>query len=230
MAAISIIIPTLNEQQGIVPFLLKLQSLRAQCELIVADGGSDDNTVVLTGTLVDKVIRSKKGRAIQMNTGAKVASAPLLLFLHADTFLPEDAMSQIDHAIDSGYHWGRFDVKLTGDPLTLIVVAWLMNIRSRWTGIATGDQAIFIQKSLFDQLNGFANISLMEDIELSTRINKLSKPYCSKSKVFTSGRRWINFGVFKTIRLMWWLRLQYFMGASPERLAQLYQKGEFWKI
>ena len=229
MADISIIIPVLNEQAGIESFLHALQALRPHCELLLVDGGSDDNTVALAQPYVDDIVFSDAGRAIQMNIGAAMATSPILLFLHADTYLPDNVLEQISCAINH-HRWGRFDVKLTGEPIILIVVAWLMNIRSRWTGIATGDQAIFVEKSLFEQLNGFADISLMEDIELSTRLNKLAKPYCSKSKVFTSGRRWINFGVFKTISLMWWLRLQYFLGASPERLVQLYQKGNFWKV
>lgn len=229
MAEISIIIPTLNEQTGIVSFLTKLQTLRPQCELIVVDGGSDDQTVTLAAPYVDDIIQTQKGRSVQMNAGAVAACSPILLFLHADTLLPDDAIEQIQQAITDGYQWGRFDIKLTGSHPMLKVVAWLMNKRSRWTGIATGDQAIFVTKALFEQMNGFAEIALMEDIELSSRLKKQGRPYCIKSKVISSGRRWLNFGIFKTIVLMWWLRLQFFLGAQPEHLAKLYTEGRFWK-
>jgi rSAM/selenodomain-associated transferase 2 len=230
MAEISIIIPTLNEEAGIISFLIDLQPLRTHCELIVVDGGSDDNTVMLAESYVDVVIKSGKGRAMQMNAGAAAATAPILLFLHADTQLPDDAIEKINFAREQGYVWGRFDVTLTGNLIMLNVVAWLMNTRSRWTGIATGDQAIFVKKTVFDRINGFANIALMEDIDLSTRLKQQGKPCCVKSKVTTSGRRWIQFGIVKTIGLMWWLRLRYFFGAKPEHLAQLYRKGRFWKV
>lgn len=229
MAEISIIVPTLNEEVGMIRFLTKLQSFRPRCELIVVDGGSEDDTALLAEAYVDEVIRTDKGRALQMNVGAAFASAPVVLFLHADTYLPEDAVEQIQQAMEQGYQWGRFDIKLTGNHPMLTIVAWLMNMRSRWTGIATGDQALFVQTKLFEQLNGFADIVLMEDIELSSRLKYQGSPYNVKSKVTSSGRRWISFGIFKTITLMWWLRLQYFFDVSPKYLAQLYKEGRFWK-
>jgi len=229
MKQFSIIIPTLNEAQGIITFLTKLQALRSQCELIIVDGGSDDETASLAEPFVDDVIKSGKGRSIQMNVGAAIAGAPILVFLHSDTYLPNDAIEQIELAINKGYCWGRFDIKLSGKSKILDIVAWLMNKRSRWTGIATGDQAIFVEKVLFEQVGGYADIALMEDIELSGQLNKLSRPYCSRKKVISSGRRWLSFGVFRTICLMWWLRLRYFFGADPTALEQLYRKGLFWK-
>jgi len=228
VADISIVIPTFNEEVGIITFLTKLQKLRPQCELIVVDGGSDDDTSVLAESYVDDVVTSDKGRSIQMNVGAALASTPTIVFLHADTYLPDDAIEQIEQAISEGYRWGRFDIKLSGQAKILTIVACLMNKRSRWTGIATGDQAIFVEKSLFDHVDGYADIALMEDIELSGKLKGLSKPYCCRSKVISSGRRWLSFGVFRTISLMWWLRLRYFMGADPADLEQLYRKGLFW--
>ncbi|MFW5426834.1 MAG: TIGR04283 family arsenosugar biosynthesis glycosyltransferase [Methylophagaceae bacterium] len=229
MAKISIIIPTYNEEVGIITFLTKLQVMRPECELIVVDGGSDDDTVSLVESFVDDVVRSDKGRAIQMNVGAAMASTPILLFLHADTFLPKDAMEQIQQAMEKGFQWGRFDIKLSGKSLVLSFVAWMMNKRSCLTGIATGDQALFVDKTVFDELGGFADIALMEDIELSSKLNKQTKPYCVKTKVISSSRRWLSFGVVKTILLMWWLRLRYFLGTDPTDLEQLYRKGRFWK-
>ena len=226
---LSIIIPTLNEEEGIVEFLQPLQQLRADCELLIVDGGSDDNTVELAQPYVDDVLKSAKGRAMQMNEGAAIASAPVLLFLHADTSLPDDALTQIQSAIDRGANWGRFDVTLSTNDLRLNIVAWMMNKRSYLTGIATGDQAVFVKKDLFEELSGFANIALMEDIELSSRLKKQGRPYCVKSKVISSARRWLSFGVIRTISLMWFLRLRYFFGADPIELEQLYRKGRFWK-
>jgi len=229
VADISIIIPTLNEEVGITPFLTKLQALKPQCELIVVDGGSEDETVSLAEPYVDDAVKSDKGRSTQMNVGAAMATAPIVLFLHSDTYLPNDAIEQIHHAINEGFRWGRFDIKLSGKARMLTIVTWLMNRRSRWTGIATGDQAIFVEKSLFDKVGGYADIALMEDIELSGKLKAVSKPFCSRKKVTSSGRRWLSFGVFKTISLMWWLRLRYFLGADPTLLEQLYRKGIFWK-
>ncbi len=228
MTEISIIIPSLNEEAGIVAFLSPLQALRPQCELILVDGGSIDNTVNLAQDYVDKLINAKAGRAKQMNEGAAVANAPILLFLHADTVLPDDAIEQIQHAVKLGYQWGWFNITLTGHYL-LSVVAWLMNKRSRLTGISTGDQTLFIDKTSFTELGGFADISLMEDIELTSRLKKRGQAYCILSKVISSGRRWLKFGIIKTILLMWSLRLRYFFGASPNELEQLYRKGQFWK-
>ena len=226
---LSIIIPALNEEAGIMTFLNHLQALRSQCELILVDGGSDDKTLELAHPYVDKQITADKGRARQMNAGAKQATAPILLFLHADTFLPEDAVTQIESAITSDCDWGRFDVRLESNDLQLKIVAWLMNKRSCFTGIATGDQAIFVKKAVFEQVGGFADIALMEDIEFSKRLNKNGRPYCIKSKVTSSARRWLSFGIVKTILLMWSLRLRYFLGANPTKLEQLYKKGRFWK-
>lgn len=228
MAALSIIIPVLNEQAGIESFLQALQVLRPECELIVVDGGSSDNTVALSQPYVDDIVCATQGRAVQMNIGAAMASAPALLFLHADTFLPDDVLKQIQTAFNNNYDWGRFDVKFSDKHCLLRLVASFMNIRSRLTGMTTGDQAIFIQKAVFETLNGFSDIPLMEDIELSSRLKQHSKPYCSRSKVQTSARRWLNFGIIKTILLMWWLRLRYFIGTEPQLLAILYREGKFW--
>ena len=226
---ISIIIPTLNEQAGIADFLAELQPLRSQCELILVDGGSVDNTVALAENQVDHIVLSEQGRAMQMNAGAKIATAPMVLFLHADTFLPTDALEQIQQAMTTNHQWGRFDIRLTGKHIMLPIISWFMNKRSCWTGIATGDQGIFVDKNLFDKVGRFPAIALMEDIALSKKLKQIGKPYCSHSKVISSGRRWLKFGVFKTIALMWWLRLRFFLGVCPNTLAQQYREGRFWK-
>lgn len=224
----SIIIPTLNEEQSIVNCLTALKRYRDYCEIIVADGGSVDNTKPLAKPLCDKLISSAKGRAIQMNAGAENAEGDVLIFLHADTFLPEQAIPQITQTINH-QQWGRFDIKLSGNHPMLKVIAWLMNYRSRLTGIATGDQVIFLTKQLFESVGQYPVIPLMEDIALCKKLKQISPPICLKAKAISSGRRWEQFGVFKTILLMWSLRLRYFLGEDPQILAYLYNKGAFWK-
>lgn len=229
MAEFSIIIPCLNEQKGIGFFLSRLQGLRPQCEIIVVDGGSVDDTVQIAKPWVDLLIESKPGRAVQMNVGAKHASSECFIFLHADTFLPNDALTQIEQALAQGYRWGRFDIRLIGQHCLLPIISFFMNIRSATTDIATGDQAIFVDKASFYQVGGYPDIAIMEDIALSKKLKKHGRAYRIISHVESSARRWLEFGVFKTILLMWWLRLQYFFGVSPLQLAQQYKSGQFWK-
>ena len=229
MRKFSIIIPTLNEAEGIYDFLMPLQALRNQCEIIISDAGSRDKTREISLPFVDQFMVAPKGRATQMNAGAKVARTDVLIFLHADTFLPEQGLALIQQAVDKGALWGRFDIQLEGQHMMLKIVAQMMNWRSRMSGIATGDQVIFITQQLFLRVEGYAEIALMEDIEISKRLNKLARPYCIKAKVRTSARRWESFGVWKTIALMWSIRLRYFLGEAPEQLAELYKQGIFWR-
>jgi rSAM/selenodomain-associated transferase 2 len=223
----SIIIPTLNEEKTIQSCLLALQPLRADCEIIVVDGGSTDNTKILARPLADKVITSAKGRARQMNSGARRASGEVLIFLHADTRLPENALPSIQREIGGQRQWGRFDIQLSGTHFMLKVIAWMMNQRSRLTGIATGDQVIFAARAAFEAVGHYPEISLMEDIALSKTLKKTGPPICLKDKAVSSGRRWEHNGVYKTIVLMWSLRLRYFLGADPQILAFLYTRGVF---
>lgn len=223
---LSIVIPALNEAAGIVAALQPLQELREHgVELIVVDGGSHDDTADLARPWADRVLTAPRGRARQMNAGAAVAQGRVLLFLHADTRLPDEADRWVLSAIDdaqTGRVWGRFDVAIEGRSPWLKLVAHMMNGRSRLTGIATGDQAIFVATAAFDAVGGFPDIPLMEDIALSKALKRLSRPVCLAAKVTTSGRRWETHGVLRTILLMWWLRLRYFFGADPRRLALEY--------
>ena len=225
---ISIIIPCLNEAKSIVFFLSRLQKLRGHCELILVDGNSTDDTSTLAEPYVDRCITSDPGRAKQMNAGAEIAQAEILLFLHADTFLPENALTHIQSAVEAGYQWGRFDVQLMGRHFLLPFIALLMNARSALTHIVTGDQALFVKRDLFNRVGQFPDIALMEDIALSKQLKSLAKPYRLYPRVETSARRWLQFGVVKTVLLMWWCRLQYFFGADPDYLSQLYRRGQFW--
>lgn len=224
MASISIIIPVLNEAAGIGATLAALQPLRARGhDVIVVDGGSEDGTPELARPAADRVIAAPRGRASQMNAGAAEARGDVVLFLHADTVLPGDA----DRAVLEGLAatrrlWGRFDVRIAGRHPLLPVIAWLMNFRSRLTGIATGDQAIFAWREAFLRAGGFPPIALMEDVALARALGALSPPLCLAERATTSGRRWETRGVLRTVALMWWLRLRYLLGASPDRLAQRY--------
>lgn len=223
MLKLSVIIPTLDEADNIETTLLPLQPLRQQGhEVIVADGGSHDQTTSLASPLTDQLINAPKGRARQMNAGAQQASGDALLFLHADTSLPTNAIELISEALVNK-PWGRFDVKLGGHQSLLRMVEFMMNWRSRLSGIATGDQAIFIRRELFTKIGGFTNIPLMEDINISKRLKYYSRPACVKATVTSSSRRWEQHGILNTILLMWRLRLAYFFGATAEQLGKRYQ-------
>jgi len=224
MSKLSIAIPVLDEGEGIAAALDRLSDLRALgTDVIVVDGGSRDATIQRARPRADCVILAPRGRALQMNAGAEKASGGVLLFLHADTRLPTDADLVVLNGLErSGRSWGRFDIKIEGRSPLLIVVAWLMNIRSRLTGIATGDQAIFVRRAAFQAAGGFPAIPLMEDIALCKRLKRVSRPLCLRERVTTSGRRWEKNGVLKTMALMWRLRLAYFFGADPKKLAQQY--------
>ena len=216
--------PVLNESEGLARALQALAPLTARgAQLVVADGGSSDDTALLCQAAGAMVLNTPRGRATQMNAGAKQASAGVLLFLHADTLLPGDAEEMIVAALANGDRvWGRFDVRIAGQSKLLPMVAALMNLRSRLSGIATGDQAIFMTRAAFDAVGGFPSQLLMEDIEISKRLRKLSRPACLRAKVQTSGRRWETRGVWRTVLLMWRLRFAYWRGVAPERLAKLY--------
>ena len=224
---LSFVIPTFNEAAQIRQTLLLLQPLRAEGhEIILSDGGSEDETLSLATPMVDHLIHAPKGRARQMNAGATVASGEVLLFLHADTQLPHQAVQCITTALARNRcDWGRFDVRLSGSHPLLRLVEWMMNHRSRLSGIATGDQGIFIRTTLFRQVGGFPPLELMEDIALSRTLKQFSAPVCLKERVTTSSRRWEQRGIINTIALMWRIRLAYFLGANPATLARRYQKN-----
>ena len=219
----AIIIPALNEAGGIVQALEALQEFRRQgAKIFVVDGGSLDETVKLAQPLADVVIVARPGRGRQMNAGAALATAEVLLFLHADTQLPAGALSRINEAIANGAGWGRFDVRIDGRLSGLALVALMMNWRSRLSGIATGDQAIFVRRDVFFRHGGFPEIPLMEDIAFSATLRKAARPACLSDKVTTSGRRWEKHGLLRTMVKMWSLRLRFYFGASPNDLARDY--------
>jgi rSAM/selenodomain-associated transferase 2 len=224
---LSVIVPVLNEANSIDAALSPLQPLRHRGhEVIVVDGGSVDGTIRRAVPLADQVFVATRGRANQMNAGARDAKGDVLLFLHADTRLPERADALIAEGLERGAQaWGRFDVRIVGRPWVLPMVAALMNLRSRWTGIATGDQAIFVTRAAFQSIGGVPALALMEDVAMSKQLKRISPPLCLRERVLTSGRRWEAHGAWRTIALMWVLRFAYFVGVSPDRLARLYYRS-----
>jgi rSAM/selenodomain-associated transferase 2 len=224
-ARLSVIVPVLNEAKVIRAALAPLASLRSGGhEVIVVDGGSADDTLERALPLADRVVSAPRGRARQMNVAAEVASGDVLVFLHADTLLPCNAAQLIIDGLQrSGRKWGRFDVRIDGGGPLLRLVAAMMNLRSRLTGIATGDQCMFVTVQAFRAVGGFPAIPLMEDVALSSLLARRSRPVCLRAKAATSRRRWERHGIARTILLMWWLRFRYFVGVAPERLAREYE-------
>jgi rSAM/selenodomain-associated transferase 2 len=227
MPSLSIIIPVLDEGAGVAQALAALAPCRARgAEVVVVDGGSRDGTVEAARPRADRVIAAPRGRGSQMNAGAAAAAGDVLLFLHADTRLPPEADRLVVNALErSRRAWGRFDVTIAGRSPLLHVVAAMMNLRSRATGIATGDHAMFMTRAAFAQAEGFPDIPLMEDIVLSRRLKSVSPPACLSARVTTSGRRWDRDGVVRTVLMMWRLRFAFFLGAEPARLARRYGYG-----
>ena len=221
---LSIVIPVLNEVDGIATFLSSLQSLRKDGhEIIVADGGSDDGTAQRAAPFADQVIRCPRGRAAQMNAGAALAHGDVLLFLHADCLLPDGSNALILDGLKSHQRrWGHFDTRLSGGRSMFRVVEWFMNTRSRLTQIVTGDQGLFVERALFTSIGGFPAIALMEDIAISRRLKQVAAPLCLSAKIVSSSRRWKKNGVWRTIWLMWRLRYAYWRGVDPADLANIY--------
>ena len=224
MTRLSIVMPVLNEAAGIAAALAALAPLRARgAEVIVVDGGSRDGTPDLARPLADRVLAAPRGRALQMNAGATAATGDAVLFLHADTRLPDDADAHVFAALTEMRVWGRFDVRFADGALPLVAAS--MNVRSRLSGIATGDQAMFMTRNAFSRAGGFPEIALMEDVALSACLKHLSRPTCLRARVTTSPRRWRRHGTLRTVLTMWRLRLAFYFGADPNRLARAYGYG-----
>ena len=216
---LSVVVPALNEAPAIEACLAALAPLRARGhEVVVVDGGSADGTARRAAPHADRVIDAPRGRAAQMNAGAAAATGDALLFLHADTRLPEGADRAVLAAL-AERPWGRFDVAIDSDDPRLAVIAFFINRRSRLTGIATGDQAIFVRRDAFP---GFPPIALMEDVAFSRQMKRLADPACLRARVLTSARRWERHGIARTVLLMWRLRYDYWRGADPDELAERY--------
>ena len=224
LPGLSIIVPIFNEADSIEAFLVSVrESCAERTQIIVVDGGSTDATASLAGPKCDRLVESRKERAAQMNTGATYANGEIFWFLHADSRLPKHADDLIREALArSGRGWGFFYVRLSGSDVMLRIVERLMNWRSRLTGIASGDQGIFVTREMFERIGGFPGIALMEDIAISRKLNVAGRPVCLSQKLVTSSRRWEKNGMLRTILLMWKLRLLYFLGVEPDKLARMY--------
>lgn len=222
---LSIVIPCLNEATRLPRLLADLAPLRKRGhEIIVVDGGSDDGTLTEAAPGADRVLSSVPGRARQMNAGVAVAQGDAFWFLHADSRVPANVPAAVLDALRAGHAWGRCRVRLSGESRLLRITAFLMNLRSCVTGIATGDQGIFVTCSVFRAAGGFPEIALMEDIALSRSLKRqVGRPACVRASLMTSARRWEQRGVWRTVLLMWRLRFEYWLGADPERLARRYQ-------
>lgn len=222
---LSVIIPVLNEADNIAALLARAYALQAQgAEVVMVDGGSSDGSLDLLRSANVTALQSRRGRGHQLRVGTLAAKHDLLLLLHADTRLPDQALTMIFRTLHAtSKPWGRFDVRITGRSAWLPLIAWMINQRSRLTGIATGDQAMFMTRHALEAIGGIPDQPLMEDVELSHRLRRLSRPHCLRACVETSGRRWDRHGAWKTIWLMWRLRWLYWRGIPPEQLAEMYQ-------
>jgi rSAM/selenodomain-associated transferase 2 len=222
----SVVIPALNEAAHLTDLLCDLESIRRQGhEVILSDGGSSDQTKTLASGRVDRVIEAPRGRASQMNAGAEATNADVIWFVHADTRVPAGAPRELLDACKRGAQWGRFDVRLSGEDPRFRIIERMINLRSRLSGIATGDQGIFVNRHTFESVGGFPDQPLMEDIALSRALKRRVRPACLSSKLVTSSRRWEEKGVWHTVFLMWRLRLAYALGRDPATLAREYNHG-----
>ena len=221
--ALCIVLPVLDEAPALAERLRALQGLRRRgARVVVVDGGSQDETLTIAREHADLALLAPRGRASQMNAGAAACPADVLLFLHADTVLPDNADVLVRRATLGPFAWGRFDVRIDSPRRLLRLVGALMNLRSRWSGIATGDQALFVRHDLFQRIGGFPDLPLMEDIAICRLLKQHGRPACLRERVETSARRWDRHGAWRTIFLMWRLRAAYFFGADPHDLAIQY--------
>jgi rSAM/selenodomain-associated transferase 2 len=221
--AICIVVPVLDEAATLAARLCALESLRQRgVRVVVVDGGSQDETLAIAREHSDLALTAPRGRASQMNAGAAACPAEVVLFLHADTVLPDNADVLVRCATLVPFAWGRFDVRIDSPRRLLRLVGAMMNLRSRWSGIATGDQALFVRDDLFQRVGGFPDLPLMEDIAICRLLKRHGRPACLRERVKTSARRWERHGVWRAIFLMWRLRAAYFFGADPNELAIQY--------
>jgi rSAM/selenodomain-associated transferase 2 len=226
-----VVVPVLNEGARLRACLEALIALGPD-EIITVDGGSGDDSLAvardfaaLRGSATRCLaLQAPAGRARQMNAGAGAAQADILVFVHADTRLPPQALELVRRAVTPMRPWGRFDVRLDGEHFLYRVIERSMNQRSALSGIATGDQAIFVRGSTFADVNGYPDVPLMEDIAISKRLKAIARPVRIREPVATSVRRWETHGIVRTVLMMWLLRLLYWLGADPRQLARRYEQ------
>jgi rSAM/selenodomain-associated transferase 2 len=220
---ISVIVPALDEALQIAAALASARAPGVR-EVIVVDGGSADDTASIAAACGARVLAAPRGRATQMNAGAAAASGAVLLFLHADTRLPPGFDAAVLRALaDPAVVGGRFDLRLVPGNAWLRLTGTLINLRSRLSRIATGDQALFVRRAVFESMGGFEPIPLMEDLAFTRALKQRGRIACLHLQVETSSRRWQQDGPLRTVLLMWWLRLLYFCGVPPDRLRRRYR-------
>jgi len=223
LPSVAVVIPVYNEAEILPNVLPTVQALTVS-ELCFVDGGSEDETRHILAASGVKYMQSLAGRAVQMNAGSNACKSDIILFIHADTILSQSHIEAIKECMqDENVVGGHFDVQLSGIHWMFRVIEWMMNFRSCLTGISTGDQCQFVRRSAFEKMGGFPEQALMEDIELSKRLKRLGKMVCVHEKVITSSRRWQKHGISRTILLMWKLRILYFFGVKPNKLANIYR-------
>ncbi|BAZ13042.1 glycosyl transferase family protein [Calothrix sp. NIES-4071] len=222
---ISIIIPVYNEQKHILATIITAQK-STNTEIIVVDAGSEDGTCDIANTTGVKVIASDRGRAVQMNAGAAVASGDILLFLHADTLLPSKFDDMVRETLQLGVVAGAFKLKINGKPWGLRLVEWGVDMRSKYFQLPYGDQAIFCKSEIFEKIDGFSELPIMEDFELVRRLKSIGRIAIIPAHVLTSGRRWLQRGILKTTLINQIIIIGYFLRVSPQRLANWYRVGK----
>lgn len=217
--------PVFNEAQLLPEKLTSLKALNAD-EMVFIDGGSTDGTQQLLEASGVTWYTGVRGRAAQMNLGAGKCKSDIILFIHIDTEIDENNISAIKSAMkQQDLAGGRFDIRLSGHHPAYRIISWFINIRSRWSKISTGDQAMFVRRAMFEQMGGFADLPLMEDVEFSKRLKRQGNVACLRQRVTTSSRRWQQHGIIRTVLLMWRLRLLYWLGTPAEKLAAMYQNA-----
>lgn len=221
----SIVIPVLYEQRTIAGFLEDLGRVRdySRCELIVVDGEPDGGTIrEISGDGVVTMI-SPPGRARQMNAGAAVARGDVLLFLHADTRLPAGALAEVERAL-AGADAGAFRLSFDSNRFIYRVMAGFVTIRAHWNRLPYGDQALFMRRRYFEQLGGYSDIPILEDVDIVRRIRRSGgRLEIIKSRVRTSCRRMEAEGIFRRVTLNWMMTVLYNLGVSPHKLARFYR-------
>jgi rSAM/selenodomain-associated transferase 2 len=220
---LSVIVPMLNEAGAIGATLAAIRVGAPDAEIVVVDGGSADGSVEIARPRCEVVIIGERGRAQQMNAGAARSSGEAMVFVHADTIVPESFARDIETALaDPSVVGGRFDIRLDDDHPLCVLIGALISLRSRISRTATGDQAIFVRRTTFDALGGFPDLPICEDLDFARRLKRAGRVACLRTKVITSARRWRRGGILRTSIRMWTIRLLYLAGVSPSRLSRMY--------
>jgi len=216
--SVAAIVPVLNESALLPDMIERFRHIDVD-ELVYADGGSTDGTREQLQAAGVRWVSSRSGRSAQMNCGAAECTSDILLFIHVDTAVSSSHIEAVRKSMrDRGMAGGRFDVQLSGAHPAFRIIESMINLRSRLSRISTGDQAMFVRRDVFERLGGFPDQPLLEDVAFSRLLKRAGNIACLRQRVETSSRRWEEYGIVRTILLMWWLRLRFWLGAAPARL------------